>query len=161
MPFTPYHFGPALLIGVALDKHIDLPTFMAANIIVDIEPLIALILGSGPLHGFFHSFLGGELVAVALAALMILIRPYFNPLMKLVGLQEKSNNQSILYAALTGVGLHIIMDSVLYTDIRPFLPLEINPFYLGYEYTSIMYSLCFNSGMLGLGLLVYRWIKKD
>ena len=160
MPFTPFHLGPALLFGVALDKHIDLPTFMVANVIVDIEPLFALTLGGGPLHGFFHSFLGGELVAVILVAFMILVRPYLNPFMKKVGLQEKSNSQPILYAALTGVGLHIIMDSVLYTDIRPLLPLEINPFYLGYEYTSTMYSLCFLCGVLGLGLLVYRWMKK-
>ena len=45
MPFTPLHLGPALFFGMVLLRYIDLPTFLVANVIVDIEPLVILTLG--------------------------------------------------------------------------------------------------------------------
>ena len=37
MPFTPYHFGPGLFLGLIFLGFIDFPTFLVANIIVDVE----------------------------------------------------------------------------------------------------------------------------
>ena len=60
MPFTPFHLGPALFLGLLLFRLVDLPTFLAANVILDLEPLAVLLLDLDyPLHGLFHSFLGG------------------------------------------------------------------------------------------------------
>ena len=48
------HLGPALLFGLILFNYFDFPTFLIANIIVDIEPLTVILLGlDSPLHGFF------------------------------------------------------------------------------------------------------------
>ncbi len=67
MPFTPFHLGPALLFGLVLFSYLDFPTFMVANVIVDIEPFMIIALGLDlPLHGFFHSFLGGVIVSLLL-----------------------------------------------------------------------------------------------
>ena len=44
MLFTPYHFGPGLLIGLVFLSFIDIPTFLTANLIVDIEPFLVLFL---------------------------------------------------------------------------------------------------------------------
>jgi len=46
MPFTPFHLGPALLLGLMLSKYIDLATFLFANILVDLEPLLSCLSGS-------------------------------------------------------------------------------------------------------------------
>jgi len=82
MPFTPYHLGPALLFGLLFLSVINFPAFLVANVIVDIEPFLVLTLNLNyPLHGFFHSFLGGTLVAVLLALMMHQIRDRLSPLL--------------------------------------------------------------------------------
>lgn len=117
MPFTPFHLGPALFFGLLLDRYLHFPTFLIANLIVDIEPFLVLLLGLDyPLHGLVHSFLGGSLVAILLSIPMI-------------KLKEKSSSKSIWSASLSGIYLHILFDSPLYTDIRPFYPYDYNPFY--------------------------------
>jgi membrane-bound metal-dependent hydrolase YbcI (DUF457 family) len=129
MPFTPYHLGPALFVGLLLLNFIDLPTFLIASVIVDVEPFLVLTLNLNyPLHGFFHSFLGGTLVAVPLALVMYRIRDKFSPLMCFFKLEQKVSFKRILAAALSGVYLHILLDSLGYTDIQPFYPSNYNPF---------------------------------
>ena len=39
MPFTPYHVGPSGFVGLVFGKWIDLPVFVLANVIVDVEVL--------------------------------------------------------------------------------------------------------------------------
>ncbi len=80
MPLTPFHLGPALFFGLLLFPVINLPTFLIANIIVDIEPFSVLYLGlEYPLHGFFHSFLGGSIIAIILSILMIKVDKRVQP----------------------------------------------------------------------------------
>jgi len=47
MPFTPYHFGPSGFWGLAFRKWLDLPVFVLANVIVDIEVLVIWFFGLG------------------------------------------------------------------------------------------------------------------
>ncbi len=128
MPFTPYHLGPALLFGLLFLSFIDFPTFLVANVIVDIEPFLVLTLNLNyPLHGFFHSFLGGTLVAVLLALMMHQIRDKLSPLLSFLKLEQKISFMRILVAAFSGIYIHILLDSRIYTDIQPFYPSTYNP----------------------------------
>jgi membrane-bound metal-dependent hydrolase YbcI (DUF457 family) len=128
MPFTPFHLGPGLFVGLLLLSFIDLPTFLVASVIVDVEPLLILVFRLPyPLHGFFHSFLGGTLLAVPLALVMYRIRGKFSSLMSFFKLEQKTSFKRILVAALAGVYLHILLDSLIYSDIQPFYPSEANP----------------------------------
>ncbi|AEH23899.1 metal-dependent hydrolase [Pyrococcus yayanosii] len=121
MPFTPFHLGPALLFATTL----DFPTFLIANVIVDFEPFLVMTydldLRYGyPLHGFFHTFLGGALVALILAEGMVVLYSQFG---------KEVNIKKLRITALSGIWLHIVLDSFLYMDIKPFFPLSWNPFY--------------------------------
>jgi len=144
MPFTPFHLGPGLLFGLLLFGYIDFPTFLVASVIVDVEPFLVLTLNlSYPLHGFLHSFLGGTLLAFLLAAAMSKVRSSLSPLLSFFKLDQKLSFKSVLSAALFGVYLHILLDSPLYSDIRPFFPFDFNPFlsssmFIGFE----VYTLC-------------------
>lgn len=130
MPFTPYHFGPGFLFGFIFFWTLDLFTFLIASVIVDLEPLIVIFFNLNyPLHGFFHSFLGGSLIALPLGLLMYKIKPYFNPILEVFKLGQEIKLYKVLLAAFTGIYLHIFLDSFLYTDIQPFFPLQINPMY--------------------------------
>ena len=72
MPFTPLHLGPALAIGYIVRKRVHWPTFILANIIVDIEPLLVLVLGmmSYPLHGYLHTFISSLIMGSLLGYIM-------------------------------------------------------------------------------------------
>ena len=129
MPLTPFHLGPGLLIGLLLFSYIDFPTFLVASVIVDVEPILVLIFDLDyPLHGFFHSFLGGTLVAFLVAALMIRIGESFSPLLSFFRLEQKSSVKNVLLASLSGIYIHILLDSRMHMDIKPFYPLDFNPF---------------------------------
>ena len=128
MPFTPYHFDPALFIGLLFLGFIDFPTFLIASVIVDMEPFLVLFFNLDyPLHGFFHSLLGGTLVAIPLAIVMLKIRDKLSPLMSYFKLEQKISFKSILLASLLGIYIHILLDSRIYTDIQPFYPSPYNP----------------------------------
>jgi membrane-bound metal-dependent hydrolase YbcI (DUF457 family) len=128
MPFTPYHLGPALFIGLLFLDFIDFPTFLVASVIVDVEPFLVLALNLDyPLHGFFHSFLGGTMLAVPLALVMYKIRDKLSPVMSFFKLEQKISFKRILAASLSGIYIHIILDSRMYTDIQPFYPSSYNP----------------------------------
>jgi len=128
MPFTPYHLGPGLFVGFLLLSFIDFPTFLVASVIVDVEPFLVLTLNLNyPLHGFFHSFLGGTLLALPLALLMYRIRDKFSPLLSFFKLEQKVSFKRVLAAALSGIYIHILLDSRGYTDIQPFYPSNYNP----------------------------------
>jgi membrane-bound metal-dependent hydrolase YbcI (DUF457 family) len=131
MPFTPFHLVPALLFGLLLFAFFDFPTFVVANVIVDLEPLLVIYLGlyNYPLHGFFHSFIGGTIVAVILALVMFKLSGFSSKLMKPFRLEQKTSWKKILAASLLGVYFHILLDAPLYPEMRPFFPLNVNPFF--------------------------------
>lgn len=144
LPFTPFHLGPGLLFGLLLFSYLDLPTFLVASVIIDIEPLLALSLNLGyPLHGCLHTFMGGMIVAFLLALAMSRIRGTLAPLMSFFKLEQRTSFKGIVLASLFGICFHILMDSPLYSDIRPFYPLESNPLqglgmFIGFE----IYAFC-------------------
>ena len=163
MPFTPLHLGPALFFGMVLLRYIDLPTFLVANVIVDIEPLVILTFGLHrasslglPLHGLLHSFLGGTFVAFLLALAMTRMREISGSLMRLVGLDHRPSPRNVFAAALSGVYLHILLDSLLYADMRPFYPSSYNPFLGGMATAFGVWWFCVVTGLIGVALLVLR-----
>lgn len=163
MPFTLLHLGPALFLGMIFLRYIDLPTFLVANVIVDIEPLAILALSLNrpeslalPLHGMLHTFLGGALVALPLASTMTKMGKFTAPLMGLVGVDQGPSLRNVFWTALSGVCLHVILDSRLYADMRPFYPLSYNPFLGGVMDAFEIWWLCIATGLIGVALLVFR-----
>lgn len=68
MPFTLFHFGPALLLGVLFYRWLDLPTLLVSSVIVDVRAAL-VVFGplDGPVDGILTTFVGGTVVAVILA----------------------------------------------------------------------------------------------
>lgn len=129
MPFTPYHLGPALVIGIIFIYYLDFPTLLVASVILDIEPFLVLLLDLNyPLHGFFHSFLGGAIVILPLSLFMFKIRPHLNPVMNYFKIKQNPSFVKILVASTIGIYLHLLLDAPLYSDMKPFFPLSSNPF---------------------------------
>ncbi|NJD77648.1 MAG: hypothetical protein FIB08_11220 [Candidatus Methanoperedens sp.] len=130
MPFTPFHWGPAALAGLIFSRVFYFPALLAASVIIDIEPFSILVFGLDyPLHGFFHSFPGGSLIAVFTSVVIYFFRNDINNLMRLFKLEQVSSFKKILWTSFFGVYLHILLDATIYGDMKPFYPAGINPFY--------------------------------
>lgn len=166
MPFTPYHFGPALGLGLPLRKYMHSPTFILANVILDVEPFLVIFLGLNyPLHGYLHTFFLAFLAGLILGYAMFLLERFLHPFYKMFLLEpdDKLNLKSFMLAGTLGTTLHVLLDSPLYTDIQPVYPLAINPLY-NPAWSSEVYSFCVWMGILGIiyyvGLLVFLIYKR-
>jgi membrane-bound metal-dependent hydrolase YbcI (DUF457 family) len=157
MPFTPYHLGPSAGIGILFLKIFDITTLLIASIIIDIEPFLILLFNLNyPIHGFFHSFLGGGIAALITAIVFYLLRDRVKKITALLKLTQDSTFLKIIWTALFGVYLHIILDSFLYSDIKPFYPSTYNPFY-GLFSAQQIYSFC--SWSFLAAILIYLFKK--
>ena len=160
MPFTAFHLGPALLIGIILFPFLDLAALLICSVIVDLEPFYVIFFARGlPLHGFFHTFLGGTIVAIIIAIILWITRGLVQELLLIFRVEQKSSFVKILYTSLFSVNFHIFLDSIFHADMQPFYPLIINPFYGLISQTIInqLYLICL---ILGLTIYVHRFIVR-
>jgi hypothetical protein len=166
MPFTPFHFGPGLFFGIPLRKYIHVPTFIFANVLLDIEPLIVLITGINcPLHGYLHTFAAaigvGALFGLGVFVIERSMRPIYVKL--LLDPDIKFSKLQFVTAGVLATLLHVLLDSPLYSDIKPFFPLSANPLY-GAAYSIEIYLLSIWMGIFGIAfyivLLIVSGYKK-
>lgn len=157
MPFTPFHWGPSSWVGLLLFRFINFGAFLVASVIIDVEPFCVLVFNLHyPLHGFLHSFLGGTIAAVLFSMVAYRSQPLTNRVLKPFRLAQDSTYGVILFSCLLGVYFHIFLDSFLYTDIRPFFPLSVNPFY-GWVSLPLMYLFCAASFFIGGLFYAMKW----
>jgi hypothetical protein len=161
LPFTPFHLGPALGFGLPLRKYVHVPTFLLANVVVDVEPFLVIIFGlKYPLHGYLHTFLLASFLGLALGFVMFLLEKFLHTLFKIFLLEgdQMLSLRSFLAPGVLGTLFHVLLDAPLYSDIQPFYPLTINPLY-NPSLTSGVYSFCVWIGILGIvlygGLLIF------
>jgi membrane-bound metal-dependent hydrolase YbcI (DUF457 family) len=107
-----------------------------------------------PLHGFFHSFIGGTLVGLALSFVMFKLRRLTFTVMKFFRLEYEVSWKRVLAASLLGVYLHILLDAPLYMDIRPFYSFNVNPLFSG-DMAATIYVYMFYIFSFFAGVLVY------
>ena len=159
MPFTPYHFGPGLLLGIIFFPFVDLATLLIASVILDLEPLSIIILNLPlPLHGFFHTYLGATVVSLLLTVCIWPLRKHLNEIVSIFGLHQQSSFRQILPAGLIGTYSHVFLDSFLYAEMNPLYPLLGNPF-LNLVSSISIYDFCVIFGLLGFVLYVIRFYR--
>lgn len=124
MPFTPFHFGPAILIGLLALKYLDFPTFVAANIIVDWRAAL-VFLGlwpfGGPLHSWPSTYPGGLFFGLILAGVMVYTRPYLEGILQDLEIEQSFSNRRIFVSAIIGILLHVTLDAFHHPNIQPFM----------------------------------------
>ena len=135
MPFTPYHFGPSGFISLALRKWIDVPVFILANVIVDIE-----VLFTGH-HSYCHTFLIGAAVGATWGVAAYPFRSIFKRLMNLIHVPYTTGFWKMLISGVLGVWLHVLIDGSFHYDVRIFWPNKTPPWRLiNYNYWKWMHE---------------------
>lgn len=155
MPLTPYHMGPGILLKAIFQGSFSLIVFGWTQIIMDIQPLVVIVTGEGRLHGFTHTYIGATLIA----AFSAFTGKYLADQVLLV---FRGSAQSVLRiswsvagaSAFIGAYSHIILDSIMHSDIEPFFPFSESNQLLGVISVSLLYKLCVYSGLVG-GILYF------
>ena len=167
MPFTPFHMGAALFIKPALDRNFSVITFGIAQVAMDIEPGVRMVLGTDVLHGATHTILGALIIAV----LVMLIAPgvcncllekwnkeviYYKKLWLLhSGAVSKT---TIIMCALFGTLSHVLLYSSMHHDIHPLSPFSQAIPYLGLISHDGAYQACMVAAILGMASwLAMKW----
>ncbi len=123
MPYTPYHFGPSGFIGLAFRKWIDIPVFLLANVIVDVEVLIIALLDVHyPIHRYIHTLLLGTAAGIIWALAAWPLRNVFKKIMQILRLPYKTSLWKMIISGILGVWLHVVIDSIYHPDVRLFWP---------------------------------------
>ena len=123
MPFTPYHFGPSGFIGLVFGKWIDLPVFVLANVIVDVEVLLIGISGLGwPMHRYCHTLLIGAVIGTLWGFAAYPLRHLFEKMMKVFYIPYKTSLRKMVISGILGVWLHVLIDGAYHSDVRVFWP---------------------------------------
>ena len=123
MPFTPYHFGPSGFIGLVFGKWIDLPVFVLANVIVDVEVLVVGLLGLGyPIHRYCHTLLIGAVVGALWGIAAYPMRNLFRGVMRIFYIPYRTSLLKMVISGILGVWLHVLIDGVCNYDVRIFWP---------------------------------------
>jgi len=159
MPFTPFHFGPHATVALPLRKYIDVPVFIGANIIVDVEPLLVMTFNLDyPLHGYCHTFLIGGLLGFTWGVVAHPFRGHIRKVMTLLRLPYSTSLWKMAVSGMLGVWLHVLFDAPIYYEMKPLYPLGWNPF-LGTPETGTVYmvsALCFVPALVMYYVMVVR-----
>jgi hypothetical protein len=138
-------------------RKISFLAFAASNVLVDIEPAYFMLTGQHPLHRFFHTYLGAMLAAAATVAVFAaLLRTA-----KVFPLPDPFQWQSlrlgpIVLGAVLGTASHVLLDSVMHADIRPFAPFsQANPLYRAAPLDDL-HRLCLLAAAAAIVVLVLR-----
>ena len=130
MPFTPYHFGPSGFIGLAFRKWIDIPVFVLANVIVDLEVLVIRLLSAGwPIHRYIHTLLIGAAAGIIWAMAAWPMRNVFKKIMQILRIPYEPTLWKMLVSGILGVWLHVSIDSIYHWHVRLFWPSKVKPLY--------------------------------
>lgn len=166
MPFTPFHFGPGLLLKGLGCRWFSMTTFVATQVIIDCETLYYIKRHEWPLHRSLHTFVGATVAGCATAAVVLGLRSCLRRFSRggydLSGFdrpmfRSELSTVGILTGGLIGGLTHPLLDGLMHRDIRPFLPwTEVNPLQGAVELVTLHLG-CLLAGLIGLLLVAHRW----
>ncbi|MDW7732614.1 MAG: hypothetical protein SCH66_09335 [Methanolobus sp.] len=160
MPFTPFHLGPAFLLREIFEKRINLISILLGSVIVDVRATYCLFAGCRPLHGPLHTFLNATLIALLLSLFLFSQRERLQKITEKLRIEQTYSFMSIIAGSLIGTWSHVLLDSVLYIDIRPLWPLAANPF-LAVTESGTIYLVCMLSFLPAMVIYLQRYLKRQ
>jgi hypothetical protein len=157
LPFTPFHFGPALLLKGAGPRRFSWTAFAAAQVLIDIEPLSRTIMEIRPAHGLVHTIPVATGVGLAAGVgTAVLGRALLRRRSKPPGprLKAEATLSAALWGGALGGASHPVLDAVIHGDVAPFWPLVHGDPILGWVSPGVVILSCVAMGVAGYFLLM-------
>ena len=102
MPVTPFHFGPGLLLKACAPRQISLTSFVATQVVIDIESGYHLFRGDWPVHRWAHSLVISGLLGLSTGLLIWLAARHHMPVSNLAIRTEFAFSPALLGGWLEG-----------------------------------------------------------
>lgn len=131
MPFTPLHLGPGLIGKAISPSRVSLTMFGLTQVAIDLEPLIRMWRHDRVIHAHLHTLVGATTAGLAVMAVgrslcTLLVRRWNREVLHYRAGWLLESEQPTWKASLAGVLLgawsHVLLDSLMHYDIRPFAP---------------------------------------
>jgi len=166
MPLTPFHIVAGASVKFIFSKYFSWSVFTLTNIIIDTEVLYYLFTTGEFSHKFFHTIFGATLIAILCATLgkpicELGLRIWNNNLQNEQSMESlrwlntgiKINIVSSMNGAFIGAYTHLLLDSVMHTDIVPLAPFTNINNLLGIISIGNLQYICL--GSFAIGLIIY------
>ena len=148
MPITPFHMGPGILIKALLQGGFSLLVFGWAQIVMDLQPLVAVVTGQGQLHGFTHTYVGATLIALFSAVTGKYFAQWTFAVLSDKGIVLRW--WVAFLSAAIGAYSHVVFDSIMHTDMEPLWPFSQSNGLLGLVSVPALHEICVYSGLVGV-----------
>ena len=167
MPITPVHMGPALAVKAVAPRYFSFLVFGITQVAIDAEVVFWLLTDDPPYHRILHTYLGATVVALLA---VVIGRPLLERTLRLWNRLVGADRESLLWieprvplvaavsGALIGGYSHVLLDSFLYRDMYPLIPMSYSKATLNMLSTLEVYALCLALGLLGGAALAARWL---
>jgi membrane-bound metal-dependent hydrolase YbcI (DUF457 family) len=108
---------------LVLRKWIDIPVFVLANVIIDLEVLTIMVFRLGwPTHRYLHTLLFGALVGAIWGVVAYPLRHLFARTMRLFRLSYRPTLRKMVISGMLGACTHILIDGAYHHDATVFWP---------------------------------------
>ncbi|MGH8029947.1 MAG: hypothetical protein ACREO3_08440 [Arenimonas sp.] len=155
MPFTPLHLGPGAVFKAIGGRHFSFMVFGGAQVLMDLQPLAAMLGADVELHGISHTLAGAAVIgAIAFAT----GKPVSDFVLRRTGIAHQPLTwTAAATGAWIGTSSHIALDALMHPDLRPLWPLsDANPLLYAVDYVPL-HGACLVLGAVGGGVVAWRW----
>jgi hypothetical protein len=109
----------------------------------------------------FHTYVGASIVAISTAALFAVSRHAAKALRLPNSFDwQDLSMRAVAIGAMTGAYSHVLLDSVMHPDIRPFAPFSDSNPLLGATSVQALHWSCVVSGLVGVAFLGVRSFRR-
>lgn len=154
MPFTPFHFGPGLLLKSLTPRWFSFRIFLLTQFFIDLETAWNILRGHERLHTFFHTYLGSLVVIF-----LVLVSAHLHNM--IIGSMKRLGNKSSIFGAFEfrstlvgatlGVLSHVFLDSIMHADMMPLEPFSnSNPLFHRISVLDLHLFCLFSFAMAGI-----------
>jgi hypothetical protein len=147
----------------------SLTVFGFAQVAMDVEPLVRLFRLDAVLHGFSHTYLGATLIGILS---LVAGRPVCqrmldawtpdpgSPFLKWLRGPRVIRWPAAVSGAFLGAYTHVLLDSMIHSDVRPFSPFWHGNPLEGQSSFEVMHLLCVAMGILSLPCLWVAYLLR-
>ena len=162
--------GAAFIVKPGLNRSFSVITFAIAQVAMDVEPGLGMLMGVDMLHGPTHTILGALIIAcfvmlIAPAVCGTLLKKWNKEVIhyKLPWLVESEvvTKTALIVGALFGTLSHVALDSLMHHDIQPLLPFSTANPLTGLVTHDGLYQLCTLASVLGVAAwFASKWVGR-
>ena len=164
MPLPPFHLGPGALLKSTGFRYFSFSIYILSQFLMDIEVLVRILLRHPELHGFTNTFLGATCIGLLSAIIGKPILHWGLNILRKNGFVKAHNLISWPTASISGLSgayMHVVLDSIMHADARPFHPLSDDNIFLNFISVENLHFFCLSSGLLGIFILMLRMKHKN